>query len=80
MIKTIEFEGKTFEYDEEMATDYEVIKGVVCATSNPAGFFKSIELVFVGKDAEYARELGNDLGKLGELLTLVIETSAGKNS
>lgn len=79
MIKTIEFEGHVFEYDDAEAKDYRNLKRVMKSATNPSGLFDAMERIFAGKDEEYAEMLGGNLEKLGQLAGKVFEESMGKN-
>lgn len=78
MLKTVEFEGKKFEYDASVIKSYKVIKKIANAPNNVAGFFEACELVFAGKDEEYAEQLNNDFEKLGALVSAAIEAEGGE--
>lgn len=75
-----EFEGNTYQADASVMKDYRVMKGVACVATNPAGFFAAYELIFAGKDEEYAEMLGGSVAKMGELSTAAFEAAGAKNS
>ena len=81
MLKKVDFEGNTFEYDPKEAMSYRHIKKIARAQKDMAGFFDAFEAIFAGKDEEYAELLGNDFEKIGALLTAAVsnEGDAAKN-
>ena len=73
------FEGKTFECVPAMVKNYKVQKAMANGESNPVGMYKAIELVFNGKDEEYADMLGGTIDKLSELYIAAVEAVGAKN-
>lgn len=78
---TFEFEGKQFEADEDVLTDYEFIADILEADEEPKALIRCFKAVFAGKDREYAKELGGKMAKMGELLRAAFEAvgEAAKN-
>ena len=78
---TFEFEGKQFEADDEVLTDYEFIADILEADEEPKALIRCFKAVFAGKDREYAKKLGGKMAKMGELLRAAFEAvgEAAKN-
>lgn len=72
---TFEFEGQQFEADETLLEDYEFIADVLTADDDPKAMIRCFRALFVGKDREYARQLGGKFAKMGELLAAAIEAA-----
>lgn len=66
-IKSVDFDGNTFEYDADAITSYSVLKAISRVETDPLGYFNAIGLIFMGRDEEYADILGGSAGKIGEL-------------
>ena len=65
---TFEFEGKQFEADEDVLTDYEFVADILSAAEEPKALIRAFRTLFNGRDREYARMVGGKLAKMGELL------------
>lgn len=65
---TFEFEGKQFEADEDVLTDYEFVADILEADEEPKALIRAFRALFNGRDREYARMVGGKLAKMGELL------------
>ncbi|RNL44732.1 hypothetical protein [Paraeggerthella hongkongensis] len=79
----IEFEhkGKRFEADGRALRDYGVIKGIARVEKDPAGYFDSLEAVFMGRDEEYMAELGGGASEMEGLYAAAAKAVASaKNS
>ena len=63
-MRSIEFEGQTFEYDETSLKDYAVQKALSLGTEDMPRFFRAIERIFTGKDVEYSEAVGGDITEL----------------
>lgn len=76
----VEFNGEEYEYDSAAVKSYKVLKKIARAQSDIGGFFDAFELVFAGRDEEYADKLGNDFEQLGQLLSAAVNNeSEAKN-
>jgi len=69
---TFEFEGKQFEANDDVLTDYEFVADVLTADEDPKAMIRCFQTLFNGKDREYARAIGGKVDKMGELLTAAI--------
>lgn len=79
-MRSVEFEGKEYEYDETALKRYRVIKLITRGESEPAGFFDALEILFAGRDVEYAEALGGDeQKKMGELVAAVFQQEAAQD-
>jgi len=72
---TFEFDGKQFEADEGVLTDYEFIADILEADEEPKALIRCFKAVFAGKDREYARAVGGKMAKMGELLRAAFEAA-----
>lgn len=75
-MRTVEFEGKQFEYDETALERYSVVEGITLGTEDLAGFFRSLRAIFAGRSTEYAEMLGDSQTKMGELVAAVFGDAA----
>lgn len=73
-----EYEGREYEADAAALRDYSVIKAVSKVESDPAGFFRAMERVFMGRDEEYAEKAGGTAG-IGALFNAAAEAANAKN-
>ena len=76
---TFEFEGKKFECVPAAVKNYKVQKAMANGEKNPLGMYNAIELVFNGRDEEYADMLGGTIDKLSELYVAAVEAVGAKN-
>ena len=76
---SFEFEGNTFECDEDAARNYRVIKAISRAQTNPRALFDSFEAIFAGHDEEYAEQVGGTLEDMTRLFGAAIEAAGAKN-
>lgn len=72
---TFEFEGKQFEADEEVLTDYEFVADILEADEEPKALIRAFRTLFNGRDREYARMVGGKLAKMGELLRAAFDAA-----
>lgn len=70
-MKSIQFEGHTFKYDERAPKRWSIQKAMAMGDSNPAAFFEALDKIFLGKSDEYAETLGDDADKMLELFNRV---------
>lgn len=70
-----EFEGKQFEADEDVLTDYEFVADVLTADEEPKALIRCFKAIFAGRDREYARMVGGKLAKMGELLRAAFDAA-----
>ena len=75
-MRSIEFEGGEYEYDETALERYSVIEGITLGTEDLAGFFRAIRAIFAGRTAEYSARLGDSQAKMGELVAAVFADAA----
>lgn len=75
---TFEFDGQTFEYDEDVLTDYEFFESVLMADDEPKQLIRCFRMLFAGRDREYARAIGGKMERMGELLKAAIEDAGEK--
>jgi hypothetical protein len=72
---TFEFEGKQFEADSDVLTDYEFIADILEADEDPRKMIRCFHAIFAGRDREYARAIGGKFEKMGELLKAAFEAA-----
>ncbi len=72
---TFEFEGKRFEADEDVLTDYEFVADVLTADEEPKALIRCFRAIFAGRDREYAKAVGGKLAKMGELLRAAFDAA-----
>ena len=72
---TFEFEGKQFEADSDVLTDYEFIADILEADEDPRKMIRCFHAIFAGRDREYARAIGGKFEKMGELLMAAFEAA-----
>jgi len=72
---TFEFEGKQFEADEGVLTDYEFIADILEADEEPKALIRCFRAVFAGRDREYARAVGGKMATMGDLLKAAFEAA-----
>lgn len=70
-MKTVQFEGSTFEYDERAPKRWSVQKALALGESDPKGFYGALDKIFCGRSDEYAERLGDDSERMLALLDLV---------
>ena len=70
-MRTIEFKGHTFEYNEGCTLSYTWQKGVT--SGNPQRVFKCFEDLFCGKDEEYSELLGGSIDDMAALALACVE-------
>lgn len=78
-MKEITFNGLTFEYDEKALRRYDVQKYIATATENLSNAYKVIEIIFAGRDLEYAQMLDNDDAAMSELLKAAVQDATEGN-
>ena len=77
-MRTIEFRGMTFEYDDRCTKSYKWQKKALSGDSGRA--LVAIEDLFAGRDEEYAEMLGDDAEAMQELIAAVVaDTNESKN-
>ncbi len=76
---TFEFEGKQFEANDEVLTDYEFVADVLTADEDPKAMIRCFQTLFCGKDREYARAIGGKVDGMAELLKAAID-AAGEDA
>lgn len=78
-MRTIEYEGQTFEYDESCIFDYGWQKQL--AADEPSKNFRAAERLFCGKDEEVAERLGGTMEGIALLMKEIIADNgkAAKN-
>lgn len=84
-MKTIEYKGHEFDYDERVTKSWKWQKAV--ASGDPARSTKAIERLFCGRDEEYADvlsgidpesdELDASMEEMAELLAAIMEKIGG---
>ena len=78
-MRSIEFEGQTFEYDETALERYSVIEGITLGVEDMSGFFRSLRAIFAGNSTKYAAMLGDSQIKMGELVAAVFSDAAERS-
>lgn len=78
-MRSIEFEGHEFEYDEGALERYSVVEGITLGTEDLGGFFKSLRAIFAGRSTEYAVVLGDSQVKMGELVAAVFQDAVARS-
>ena len=77
-MKTLQYDGMTFEYDERAPKRYSVQKALALGASDPAGFYAALDKIFCGHSDEYTERLDDDADKMLELLDRVTLAVGGK--
>lgn len=62
-----EYQGIEVEYDETAFTDYSVMRGIALYRTDPTAYFEAMARIFMGRDAEYSRELGDSMEAVAAL-------------
>ena len=75
-MRTLEFDGQEYEYDETALESYSVVEGITLGTEDIAGFFRAVKRIFAGKSTEYAERLGDSQQRMGELVAAVFNDAA----
>ena len=70
-MKTVQFEGEAYEYDERAPKRWSVQKALALGESDPAGFYGALDKIFAGRSDEYAKRLGDDSERMLGLLDAV---------
>lgn len=79
-MKSLQFEGKTFKYDERAPKKYSVQKAIAESMEEPVKIFKALDIIFAGHADEYAEMLDDDMDKMMELFERVsVATGDSKN-
>ena len=78
-MRSVEFEGNTYEYDEKALERYSVVEGITLGMENVQGFFWAVREIFAGKSTEYAKRLGDSQAKMGELVAAVFQDAADQS-
>lgn len=78
-MRTIEYDGQTFEYDERCIFDYGWQKQMTA--DEPQKNFRAAERLFCGKDEEVAESLGGTMEAMAELMKAIMADNgkAAKN-
>lgn len=77
-MRTIEFRGIEFEYDDHCTKSYKWQKKALSGDMGRA--LTAIEDLFAGRDEEYAEKLGDDAEAMQELIASVVaDTNEAKN-
>lgn len=79
-MRTVEFEGQEYEYDETALECYSVVEGITLGMEDLAGFFRAIKRIFAGKSTEYAKRLDDSQAKMGELVAAVFNDASANAS
>ena len=77
-MKTVQFDGQTFEYDERAPKRWSVQKALALGESDPAGFYGALDKIFAGRSDEYAERLGDDSERMLALLDAVSKAVGAK--
>jgi hypothetical protein len=77
-MKTLQYDGMTFEYDERAPKRYSVQKALALGESDPAGFYGALDRIFAGRSDEYAERLGDDSERMLALLDAVSKAVGAK--
>lgn len=70
-MKSLQFEGHTFKYDERAPKRFSVQKALALGMEDPAKFYGALDTIFAGHSDEYAEILDDDTDKMAELLERV---------
>lgn len=76
---TIDYEGSTYEYDPTIAKSYRFAKTCAKAMDDASAFYDAIESLFMGKDVEYADQLGGTSKEFMALASAIMEKEGSKN-
>lgn len=68
-----------FACDADELTSYRTVKQFALGEEDPAGLFKALERVYMGRDEEYAERVGG-MDNLGMLNDAAIEAAKAKNA
>ena len=71
-MKTIEFRGHEFEYDEKVPKSWKFQRALAKMPEQEQVFFAA-DAVLLGRADEVAEALGDDIDAMGELLTAITE-------
>ena len=72
------FEGREFECDPEKMHSYTVGKMMTDA-EHPERVYRAMELIFAGRDEEYAEILGDSAERMAELANAAAKAVGAKN-
>lgn len=75
-MRSFEYEGKTFEYDETSFGLYDVIYGMARGTNDMDAWCYAVDLIFAGKSREYARALGGHAEEFAPLVRAAFEDAS----
>lgn len=75
-----EHQGKKFAADRAAIMSYRNTKAIARVESDPEGYFRAMEEIFDGKDADYADELGGGNEAVGQLYSAAAKAAGAKNS
>lgn len=75
----VKFEGHEYEYDAKAVKSYTLFRQISRLAEDPGGFFDGMSRLFCGHDVEYAQQLGDDIDKMGELISAVMD-DAGRDA
>jgi hypothetical protein len=70
-MKSLQFEGKTFKYDERAPKRWSIQKALAIGAEDPKGFYGALDKIFAGRSDEYAEMLDDDADKMLELLNRI---------
>ena len=76
-MKTINFEGNAFTYDEAATKKWSVQKGLSMGSTDPAKFYEALDKLLAGRSDEYAETLGDDADKMLDLIKAISEVEKG---
>jgi hypothetical protein len=77
-VKTVQFDGQTFEYDERAPKRWSVQKALAMGESDPAGFYGALDKIFAGRSDEYAERLGDESERMLALLDVISKAVGAK--
>lgn len=77
-MKTVQFDGQTFEYDERAPKRWSVQKALALGESDPAGFYGALDKIFAGRSDEYAERLGDESDRMLALLDVISKAVGAK--
>jgi hypothetical protein len=77
-MKTVQFDGQTFEYDERAPKRWSVQKALALGESDPAGFYGALDKIFAGRSDEYAERLGDESERMLALLDVISKAVGAK--
>ena len=72
------FEGKEFECDPKALHSYSVGK-MLSDEKHPERIYRAMELIFAGRDLEYAEAVGDTGEKMAQLANAAAEAVGAKN-